>query len=166
VGTKPPGQRSQDRSRAKPNRAGGPLSAVPFDHAVLRFARKLAGNRLGSRAHSVSTSVFSTLVGIVIFAVIICSDALCQQSLQELESMSQFEHALAAVDAIRNRKQLECVLSIAERALCKCLSQKLPLNTNFRNYASSVAQEKESEEYGKLSVADKKIVDQCVSDSR
>jgi hypothetical protein len=139
---------------------------VPFDHAALRFARKSAGNCLDSLAHSISVSAFGSLVGIVLVAVVISSDALSQQSLQELESMSQFEHALAVVDAMRKRKQLECVLYIAERAHCKCLSQKLPLNINFRNYASIVAQEKESEEYGKLSAADKKIVDQCVSDSR
>jgi len=36
-------------------------------------------------------------VGIAIFAVVISSAALSQQSLQQLESASQFEQALAAV---------------------------------------------------------------------
>jgi IS30 family transposase len=39
--------------------------------------------------------------------------------------MSQFEQALAAVDEIKHRKQLECVLAIVNRALCECLSRKL-----------------------------------------
>jgi len=43
-------------------------------------------------------------VGIVISAVIMSSGALSQQSFQQLESVSQFEQALAAVDAIKHRK--------------------------------------------------------------
>jgi hypothetical protein len=105
-------------------------------------------------------------VGIVISAVIISSGALSQQSLQELESVSQFKQALAAVDAIKHRKHLQCVIAIANRPLCGCLSQKLPVNIYFRSYASIANQEKEAREYGQLSAADKKIVDQCVSDSR
>jgi hypothetical protein len=105
-------------------------------------------------------------VGIVIFAFVIPSDALSQQSLQELESMSQFEQALAAVDAIKQQKKLQCVLAIANRALCACLSRKLPVNIYFRSYASIANQGKEGPEYEQLSAADKKIVDQCVSESR
>jgi hypothetical protein len=105
-------------------------------------------------------------VGIVIFAVVIASDALSQQSLQELEDMSRFKQALAAVDAIQHRKTLQCVIAIANRALCDCLSRKLPVNIYFRSYASITNQEKEAPEYGQLSAADKKIVDLCVSDSR
>jgi hypothetical protein len=102
----------------------------------------------------------------LIAAVVISSDALSQQSLQELESTSQFEQALAAVDAIKNRKRVQCVLAIANRAVCECLSLKLPVDTYFRSYASIVNQEKEGPEYGQLSAADKKILDQCVNDSR
>jgi hypothetical protein len=106
------------------------------------------------------------LVGIVVFGFVISSDALSQQSLQQLESMTQFEQALAAVDAIKNRKKLQCVLAIANRALCECLSRKLPVSTYFRSYASIANQGKEGLEYEQLSAADKKIVDQCVSESR
>ena len=105
------------------------------------------------------------LVGVVILAVVISSDALSQQSLQELEDMSRFKQALAAVDAIKHRKNLQCVIAIADRALCGCLSWKLPVNIYFRSYASIANQEK-APEYGQLSAADKKIVDQCVSDRR
>jgi hypothetical protein len=105
-------------------------------------------------------------VGIAIFAVVISSAALSQQSLQQLESASQFEQALAAVDLIKHRKKLQCVLAIGNGALCECLSRKLPVNTYFRSYASIANQEKEGPEYGQLSAADKKVVDQCVSDSR
>jgi hypothetical protein len=80
--------------------------------------------------------------------------------------MSQFEQALAAVDQIKHRKKLQCVLAIANGALCECFSRKLPVNIYFRSYASIANQEKEELEYGQLSAADKKIVDQCVSDSR
>jgi hypothetical protein len=105
-------------------------------------------------------------IDIVISAVIISSGALSQQSLQELESVSQFKQALAAVEAIKHRKHLQCVIAIANRPLCGCLSQKLPVNIYFRSYAAIANQEKEAREYGQLSAADKKIVDQCVSDSR
>jgi len=104
-------------------------------------------------------------VGIVIFAVLISSDALSQKSLQQLEVMSQFEQALAAVDAIlaavdaiKHRKRLECVLSIANTALCDCLLRKLPVATYFCNYASIISQEKDGSEYRLLSAADMKIV--------
>src|SRR4030088_1751673 len=60
--------------------------------------------------------MFGWFVGVVVFAVVISSDALSQQSFQQFESMSQFEQALAAVDEIKHRKQLECVLAIAKVA--------------------------------------------------
>jgi hypothetical protein len=110
--------------------------------------------------------MFGWFVGIVIAAVIISSDALSQQSFQQLESVNQFEKALAAVDAIKHRKRLQCVLAIGNGALCECLSQKLPVDTYFRSYASIANQGTEGLEYGRLSVADKKIVDQGVSDGR
>jgi hypothetical protein len=110
--------------------------------------------------------MFRWFAGIVILAVVISSDASSQQSLQELEDMSQFKQALAAVDAIKHRKALQCVIAIANRALCDCLSRKLPVSIYFRSYASIANQDKEAPEYGQLSAADKKIVDQCVSDRR
>src|SRR5260370_40140264 len=99
--------------------------------------------------------------GIVIFAVVISSDALSQQSLQELENMSQFKQALAAVDAIKHRKNLQCVIAIANRALCGCLSWKLPENIYFRSYASIASQAK-GPEHGQLSAEDNTIWDECV----
>jgi hypothetical protein len=110
--------------------------------------------------------MFGWFVSIVVFAVVISSNALSQQSFQQLEAMSQFEQALAAVDEIQHRKKLQCVLAIANGPLCECLSRKLPVNSYFRSYASIANQEKDGLEYGRLSTADKKIVDQCVSDSR
>ena len=110
--------------------------------------------------------MFRWLVGSVILAVVISSDALSQQSLQELDDMSRFKQALAAVDAIKHRKNLQCVIAIANRALCGCLSRKLPVNIYFRSYASIANQAKEGPEYEQLSAADRKIVDQCVSDRR
>jgi hypothetical protein len=110
--------------------------------------------------------MFGWFVGIVISAVVISSGALSQQSFRQLESASQFEQALAAVDAIKHRKQLQCVIAIANRALCGCLSRKLPVNIYFRSYVAIANQEKAAPEYGELSAADRKIVDQCVSDGR
>jgi hypothetical protein len=106
------------------------------------------------------------LACVVVLAAVISSDALSQQSLQDLDSVRQFEQALRAVDAIKRRKQLQCVISIANRPLCRCLSQKLPVGIYFRSYASIANQEKEGLDYRQLSDADKRIVDQCVSDSR
>jgi hypothetical protein len=110
--------------------------------------------------------MFARFVGIVIVAVVISHDVFAQQSLQQLESMSQFERAMAAVDAIKHRKVLQCVLTIANGTLCECLSQNLPVDTYVRSFTSIVNQGKEGIEYVQLSAADKKIVDQCVIDSR
>lgn len=105
-------------------------------------------------------------VGIVIPAIVVSTDALAQKSLQELEAASRFEQALAAVDAIQHRKKLQCVLSIANTALCDCLSRKLPVTTYFRSYPSITSQKRDTPEYKQLSAADMKVVDQCVSDGQ
>lgn len=105
-------------------------------------------------------------VGIVILAIILSSDASAQQSLKELESVGQFKQAMRAVDAIKARKKLQCVLTIANASLCECLSRKLPIDSYIRSYASIANQEKERPEYEQLPAADRQIVDQCVSDSR
>jgi hypothetical protein len=110
--------------------------------------------------------MFGWFIGVFIFAAVISSDAFSQQSLQQLEGMSQFEQALAAVDAIKQRKKLQCLLAITNRALCECLARKLPVDTYFRSYASIANRENEGLEYGRLSAEDKKIVDQCVNGSR
>jgi hypothetical protein len=104
-----------------------------------------------------------SFVGVVMLAVIISSDAVSQQTFQQLETSSHFERALAAVDAIKTRKKIQCVLAIASRALCECLSWKLPVDTYPRSYVSMAKQENE---YEQLPAADKKIVDQCVTDNR
>ena len=113
--------------------------------------------------------MFAWLVGL---AVAVSSDALSQrsfqelQSFQELESVTEFEKALAAVDAIKHRKKLQCTVSIANGSLCECLSQKLPISTYVRSYAGITNPEKIGPEYGELSAADQKIVDQCVGGTR
>ena len=103
---------------------------------------------------------------VLVFAVVMSSDALSQKSLQQLEMMNQFEQALAAVDAIKHRKKLQCVLSISNIALCDCLSRNLPVTTYFSSYASVTSQEKDTPDYRQLSATDMKTVDQCVSDSQ
>ena len=104
------------------------------------------------------------LVCVMVLAAVFSSNALSQQSLRDLDSVSEFERALRAVDAIKRQKHLQCVISIANRPLCQCLSQKLPVDTYFRSYASIASQD--GWDYKKLSAADKLIVDQCVRDSR
>src|SRR5262245_51989470 len=98
------------------------------------------------------------LVGIVVSAAVISSDALSQQSLKDLESSSQFQPALRAVDAIKHRKKLQCVISTANASICECLAQKLSVNTYVHSYVSIINRENDGEDYGKLSVADKAIV--------
>jgi hypothetical protein len=106
------------------------------------------------------------LVCVIVLAAVFSSYALSQQSLRDLDSVSEFERALRAVDAIKRQKQLQCVIGIANRALCHCLSQKLPVGTYFRSYASIASQDKDGLDYKQLSAMDKRIVDHCVSDSR
>jgi hypothetical protein len=108
--------------------------------------------------------MFARFVAMLIMAALLVSfDASAQQSFQE--SMSEFQRALAAVDAIKRRKKLQCVMSIANGKLCECLSRELPVDTYVRSYGSIVNPGKDGVEYGQLSAADKKIVDQCVSDN-
>jgi hypothetical protein len=110
--------------------------------------------------------MLGALVRVLIFAVVISSDAWSQQSLQQFEATNQFAKALVAVDAIKRMKRLQCVIAISNEVFCECLSRKLPVNTSFRSYAAIANQEKEGPEYRQLSDSDKTIVDRCVSDSR
>ena len=102
---------------------------------------------------------------VVLAAAIVSFDSVAQQSFQEFESVTQFERALTAIDAIKHRKKLQCIMAIANGTLCECFSQKLPVDTYIRSYASIINQGKGEFEYRQLPAADKKIVDQCVSDS-
>jgi len=106
------------------------------------------------------------LVGIVMSAVATSSDASSQQSLQGFERSMQFEQALRAVDAIKHRKKLQCIMSTANRSVCECVAQKLPVDTYVRSYVSIVNRDKDGQDYGQLSAADKAIVDRCVTDGR
>jgi len=56
-------------------------------------------------------------------------------------------------------------MAVANGKLCECLSQKLPVDTYLRSYASVVSLGRDGIEYERLSAADKKIVDQCVTDN-
>jgi hypothetical protein len=107
--------------------------------------------------------MFRRFVGLLVFACVISSDALSQQSFQDLEAASQFDRALAAVDQIRNRKKLQCLLDIVNRKLCECLSRSLPLDTYVRSFTAITNQDSE---YAQLSAAGKTIVDRCVSYNR
>ena len=106
------------------------------------------------------------VVGMMMSVVVISSDALSQQSLQELESSRQFEQALRAVDAIKHRKKLQCVISTANAPVCGCLAQKLPVDTYFRSYVAIVKADKDGQDYAQLSAMDKAIVDRCITAGR
>ena len=106
------------------------------------------------------------IVGIMMSAIVISSDALSQQSLQELESNTQFEKALRAVDAIKHRKKLQCVISTANAPVCGCLAQKWPVDTYVRGYVSIVNGDKDGQDYRQLSAADKAIVHRCLAGGR
>jgi hypothetical protein len=109
------------------------------------------------------SKMFRRFVSVAMFTVVISSDAFSQQSLQDLEAASQFDRALAAVDQIKNRKKLQCLLDIVNRPLCECLSRNLPLDAYVRSFSAITNQESE---YEQLSAAGKTIVDRCVSDRR
>jgi hypothetical protein len=102
----------------------------------------------------------------IVMSRIVSSDALSQQSLQGLESSSQFEQAMRAVDAIKHRKKLQCVIATANASVCACLARTLPVNIYIRSYVAIVNRDKDGQDYGQLSAADKAIVDRCVTDGR
>lgn len=105
-----------------------------------------------------------TLAAILVPSLVISSPAL-SQSFEQFERASQFERALAAVDQIRGRKKLQCLISVGNRSLCECLSTKLPLTLHISNYVSVANQDKGAADYGRLSAADRQTVDQCVADN-
>jgi hypothetical protein len=116
--------------------------------------------KLYQRVQREAVFLFAAIVSVT---AVTPSGTLAQQSLQRFESENQFQQAMAAVDAIKRRKNLQCVLSIANGTLCGCLSQNLPVDTYLRSYAAIASQEGE---YMLLSASTKTIVDRCVSDNR
>jgi hypothetical protein len=106
------------------------------------------------------------LIGIAMSAIVVSSDAWCQQSFQGLESGRQFEQAMRAVDAIKHRKKLQCVISTANAPICDCLAQRLPVDTYVRSYVAIVGRDKDGPDYGQLSATDKAIVERCVTGGR
>jgi hypothetical protein len=107
--------------------------------------------------------MFRRFVIVAMLAVMVSSDALSQQSFQDLEGANRFDRALAAIDQIKNRKKLQCLLDIVNRPLCDCLARSLPLDTYVRSFTAITNQESE---YAQLSAAGKTIVDRCMSDGR
>jgi hypothetical protein len=103
------------------------------------------------------------VAGILLLAASDWSRAASPETFQQFDAASRFDQALAAVDAIRGRKRLQCILSTASRALCQCLSKNLPLDTYPRSYPAIARQEGE---YDALSDSDRAVVRQCVADSR
>lgn len=105
------------------------------------------------------------LAAVLIPSLVVSSPAL-SQSFEQFERASQFEKAMAAVDQIRSRKKLQCLISVGNRSLCECLSTRLPFTLHISNYVSIANRDTESADYGRLSAADIQTVDQCVAGSR
>jgi hypothetical protein len=105
-----------------------------------------------------------TLVALLIPSLVISSPA-SSQSFEQFERASQFERAMAVVDQIRSRRKLQCLISVGNRSLCECLSTMLPFTLHISNYVSIAHQDKGTADYGRLSAADARTVDQCVADN-
>jgi hypothetical protein len=105
------------------------------------------------------------LVVLLIPSLVIPSQAL-SQSFEQFERASQFERAMAAVDRIRGRKKLQCLISVGNRSLCECLSTRLPFTLHVSNYVSIANQDKGAADYRQLSSADMQTVDQCVAEQK
>jgi hypothetical protein len=103
-------------------------------------------------------------IGILASNLVISQQA-SSQSLDQFERTRQFEKAMVAVDQIRSRKKLQCLISIRNRSLCECLSTSLPFTLHISNYVSIANQDKGTVDYGQLSSTDRQSVDQCVADN-
>jgi hypothetical protein len=103
--------------------------------------------------------------GVLLIAIVISSESMAQQTFRQLEDGNEFERALAAVDTIKQGKKLQCVMAIGNGRLCDCLSRTLPVDTYIRSYGS-IATQGNSREYEQLSAANKRIVLQCLTESR
>jgi hypothetical protein len=101
----------------------------------------------------------------LIFVILASSNSMAQQSLQQLEDASTFERALVAVDIIKQRKKLECVMTTGDSRLCGCLSRMLPVDTYIQSYGS-LASQGNSTEYERLTSDEKGIVSQCLRERR
>ena len=120
---------------------------------------------VGTDARRREIEMLGKLVAILIPSLVISSPAL-SQSFEQFERASQFEKAMAAVDQIRSRKKLQCLISVGNRSLCECLSTKLPFTLHISNYVSVANRDRGAADYGRLSAADMQTVDQCVAGSR
>jgi hypothetical protein len=107
--------------------------------------------------------MFVWFIWIMTFSVVDSVKVLAQQSLQQLESMGQFERTLVAVDVIKQRKAVQCMMATGNTTRCKCLSQKLPVDTYLPVINSIVNQGDEGIDYVQLPTADRKVVDQCLN---
>jgi hypothetical protein len=102
--------------------------------------------------------------GILTLNLVISSQA-WSQSLEQFEQASQFERAMVTVDRIKSRKKLQCLISVKNLSLCECLSTHLPFTLHVSNYVSIANQDKGTADYGQLSTADKKTIDECIADN-
>jgi hypothetical protein len=144
-----------------------------------RLAIKDAGFVLiaGLRPHSLGpiprgrTKMVWRSFGVLMIANLFLSGSAAQQRFQQLETFqqlegaSEFERALAAVDAIKQRKKLQCVMAISNGRLCGCLARMLPVDAFIRNYGSLVVPGG-SPEFEQLSAVDQKNVVQCLNENR
>jgi hypothetical protein len=112
---------------------------------------------------AVRSTKLGWLTVVVALAAITSSAACAQQSLQELETEGQFQRALAAVDAVKHRKKMQCVLSAINAAVCQCLSENLPIDTALRSYPAVANREGE---YAQLPTLTRTIVDRCIGGNR
>jgi hypothetical protein len=99
----------------------------------------------------------------VALAGVTSSGVSAQQTLQGLESENQFQQALAAVDAVKHRKKMTCMLSAINAALCQCLSENLPIGTYLRSYPAIANKQGE---YTQLPASNKTVVDRCIDGNR
>jgi hypothetical protein len=131
---------------------------------AFKFARSTQGRQTSAiKLLQGGAIVPGLLISVLISILILPFPAMAQATLQQFEATNEFQRALAAIDEIRRRKQLQCVLATANSPLCRCLSQRLSPGTNIQSYASL---EDNGTEYQALSAADKRAADQCVSEKQ
>jgi hypothetical protein len=131
------------------------------------LARKAPGDiNFGTRGRSRHQLRETAMRGFLICLAMLCASLVSAQTLQEqerLKAMDDFDRAakaaLQAFDNVGKATKRQCLIAVANEALCSCLAEKLPMKINFVQYVSIITLTKEDLGYDRLSLDDKKVVD-------
>jgi hypothetical protein len=83
-----------------------------------------------------------------------------QERANTLDKIEQLKRdAFANVDAMVADKKAQCLSAVGNKAMCECLSVKLPVIVNFVVYVATVAKRKDELKYDTLKPEEQQLID-------